>query len=932
MKKQLFSKIGKCVLSVFVLVMMIAQTVSFTSQVKADDNVGLEINGYQISTTLEAFRTVYSVSDPSDKVAEVGLIYGLTDHITEADMVVGSTNKMVYSHAATDAGKSEVCYSKMENAQTYVMTMEFVKDVNFFQNLISVKPYAKLKDGTYVYGATSSKSVYQVADILYQNQLMGNASKHDYLFDKILSFVDSSYEKKDFQGSSTIVKPGTAEESTTPKATEPETSVKYEDSTAHAVDGSLAKPVGLTFAGNADLPYYFAWAATEGCDSYDVYVNGKYVTSTIGSSVNLDASVFTIGAGEYTIGVGAVYGDKVSEATTVPFTYTGGIVLPPESSSEAPTPEPDTPKPSTGDYTTDSSIAQPFGIEVGSPENGTISVVWGRGDIDLYNVYIDGTLVGKEVTCGYYTYNGYTSGTHTVAVATVVENRESERVAANVTVGGGSQPDTTATPVPTQPSTTPSTDFTLDTSIPVPFGMVLSSPSQGMVNVVWGQGEINCYNVYVDGERRRTGVKAQSLTMPVYFEGTHTVAIATVVGTRESQRVEMSVAVVGVGEKETEPETCPEDLKPQLRSDLSFRDDRILMQLNNKTNGKYSDSQVYWCLLGYNDAHQLCYLDKDGNMIPANLGMNNVKIGDRTVADVSYTLAEADHVYVPSISSARMYLSYEKPIYVTFNQAADGTIGFAGPDLNNATDPNVNTYFEFAEFTIDGKNYWGNTTRVDFFSFPMITRLVGHTQYETYDKTVGDIGTRDEIFASFRNTAPAAFQSCITDMRIICPCKSGFNEGMAHGNYFDAYINEFWTKYASQDLVFSSEAGSFTGRVVGDRMQFTRTGDSTIYYVDKPTTQDVLEGKGAFDRGNGVELAIEAQLCAAFNRGVATEPEKWYKPAEYYKNSTNNFYAGFFHSHSVVGLAYGFCYDDVNDQSTLLQYDNADALIIDLKW
>ena len=83
---------------------------------------------------------------------------------------------------------------------------------------------------------------------------------------------------------------------------------------------------------------------------------------------------------------------------------------------------------------------------------------------------------------------------------------------------------------------------------------------------------------------------------------------------------------------------------------------------------------------------------------------------------------------------------------------------------------------------------------------------------------------------------------------------------------------------------------------------------------------------------NSVELAIEAQLCAAFNRGVATEPENWYTPSKYYKNSVSNFYAGFFHEHSVLGKAYGFCYDDVNDQSTLLQYDKADALVIDLKW
>ena len=38
------------------------------------------------------------------------------------------------------------------------------------------------------------------------------------------------------------------------------------------------------------------------------------------------------------------------------------------------------------------------------------------------------------------------------------------------------------------------------------------------------------------------------------------------------------------------------------------------------------------------------------------------------------------------------------------------------------------------------------------------------------------------------------------------------------------------------------------------------------------------------------------------------------------------------HEHSVLGKAYGFCYDDVNDQSTLLQYNKADALVIDLKW
>lgn len=102
--------------------------------------------------------------------------------------------------------------------------------------------------------------------------------------------------------------------------------------------------------------------------------------------------------------------------------------------------------------------------------------------------------------------------------------------------------------------------------------------------------------------------------------------------------------------------------KPVLRTDIAKRDDQMFFQFNNKTNGAYSDNEIYWCILGFDpDNGRLCYVDKDGNLIPATTGLNTISKGDRMCADVYYTLAEKDYVYMPDIVSGRMYISYGSP-------------------------------------------------------------------------------------------------------------------------------------------------------------------------------------------------------------------------------------------------------------------------------
>ena len=604
---------------------------------------------------------------------------------------------------------------------------------------------------------------------------------------------------------------------------------------------------------------------------------------------------------------------------------------------------------------TDTSIEAPFGLVVASPANGEISVVWGRGNVDSYNVYIDNALVGSKLGCGYYVYKGYAAGTHTVKVTTVSGNKESAAATASVNVTGSVAPTTKAPETTTKapqttkaPETTTKTPQTteaigVDSSLPAPFGLVASSPVNNQITVVWGYGTINSYNVYVDDTRVAKKVGCGSYKFKNIVAGTHTVSVATYKDGKESAKVSVTVTVNGLTEIATtapaEKPTYSEAI-PETRADLKANEDRMYFQMNNKTKGQYSDDQVYWCILGKNPkTHELCYVDTNGNLIPVSLSMNTVKKEGRMCANICNTLAQKDYVYMPDIESGRMYLSYGSPVYITINQGADGNMGFAGPDLNNASDPNADVLFEFIEFTITNKEYWGNTSRVDFYSFPMATRLIGEGGWnnfpgdaDVYDKTVGDLGTRAEMFAAFKNEVPAAFQTLLTDKRIMAPCKLTFNEGKQYSNYFDNYINKFWSKYSTQDLVFSCDAGTFRGRVHGDTMVFTKDGVGGTYTIYKPTTQDVLEGKGNMARGNSTELVIEAQLCAAFNRGVATEPENYDNESAYYKNSNSNFYSGFFHNHSFDRLAYGFCYDDVNDHSTLLHYTNPTGLIIDLKW
>lgn len=308
----------------------------------------------------------------------------------------------------------------------------------------------------------------------------------------------------------------------------------------------------------------------------------------------------------------------------------------------------------------------------------------------------------------------------------------------------------------------------------------------------------------------------------------------------------------------------------------------VSMKIMNGTGGAYADHDIYWGVIGINpDNKKWSYLTLSGELIPISTALNNVS-GHLTKNGVNYAniyhkVSDAAWVNLPKITSGRLFLSVGSPCFIkTFET------GFAGPDLNNPTDPNKDVYFDFVEFTVDDTGYHGNTTRVDQFGFPVQHRLVNKAG--NYDRTVGELEkeTRSGLFAKYQNEVPQEFKSLCTlqaPYRIVSPIVGPFKPGGAYENYFADYSNI--------------------------------------------STRDILLGIGG---------ASAPEVCAALNRHVYTERADWNNVSKYYQAAPANFYAKFWHDHSIDGLAYGFCYDDVNGQAAYLEVGDPKGLIVRVGW
>ena len=400
---------------------------------------------------------------------------------------------------------------------------------------------------------------------------------------------------------------------------------------------------------------------------------------------------------------------------------------------------------------------------------------------------------------------------------------------------------------------------------------------------------------------------------------------------------------------------------------------------------------------------------------------NRGPFGDRMYANCFTKLSEIPNktIMLPCIQGCRVYFSFQKPLYLCFlgrrpkpTSDTSKDSGYTGPAITDPTDPNLGILWDMVELTYDKWGYFANTSRVDSYNYPMGKMSVGQDlQWNSAGevvkdangnaillksvKKVGEKVTQDTILNRWkRYTASGSgreeFATCLLpwNQAIVAPSKTKqFADGTVgtmpkrgvNVDYFQNYIDAVWNTYKTKDLVFDSgEAGVWTGRVGADN-KFSFVSDKVWgtgkgYINRKPTTQEVLEGKGCLDEDiqnvewyEGTRLVhqqldrvVQAQICAAINRHVIpvdgeTLPKPLYKVQKngkdvcvfsdsttYYQVKPSNYYSAFWHKMGInmEDKAYGFCYDDVWSYApssssflpdSVVVYLNGWAPIIDLE-
>ncbi|MCJ1405345.1 hypothetical protein MMC11_008572 [Xylographa trunciseda] len=272
------------------------------------------------------------------------------------------------------------------------------------------------------------------------------------------------------------------------------------------------------------------------------------------------------------------------------------------------------------------------------------------------------------------------------------------------------------------------------------------------------------------------------------------------------------------------------------------------------------------------------------------------------------------NVTIPQIAGGRVWFSIGSTLTFLVNPGP----GLVEPSVTNPSDPNINTSWDFCEFTFNSAQLFANISYVDFVCLPValtLTNTSGGTQHVSGMSSNG-LATVCAGLTAQTTKDGAGWSSLIVNhngsaVRALSPNNGIVMNSSLFSGYYQPYVNQVWSKYSNSALSVNTQAqwGTVTGQVVSNLLTFSGVGSFA-----QPAARDIFScGTGPF-AGGSVEMgALTARISAAFNRSTMLTdtdlPSE--NPSSYYQNAITNHYARIVHAANLDGRGYAFPYDDV---------------------
>ncbi|MFD2023995.1 beta-1,3-glucanase family protein [Promicromonospora aerolata] len=350
------------------------------------------------------------------------------------------------------------------------------------------------------------------------------------------------------------------------------------------------------------------------------------------------------------------------------------------------------------------------------------------------------------------------------------------------------------------------------------------------------------------------------------------------------------------------------------------------------TNDSGRGDQVFIYVLGTPGEGRLGWSDAGGTFHQwPTVGGTPVDAPDASIAGPRD--GQSMTIQLPKLSG-RVYFSYGSKL--SFKIVNDGQL--VQPAVQNPNDPNRNKLFAWTEFTLNDDGLWINSTQVDFLSAPYQTGLqksdgtvisTGMLKPDGYANVVNALAATP----GWGNLAQRAPDGSL--LRILAPGHA-IETGQMDANMMAGYVDRVWAKYANEPLTVApysyDPAARFTGRVVNGVMRFTDSSGAYVTEFRKPSSDSIFGCYKDLAAPNNDIGAIARTLCAGFHRTtlLTTTTQPGTSTSNFYQEPVTDYYAKYIHEQMANGKAYGFAFDDVLAQESLVHDGNPTAAYMQL--